>query len=429
VFAGRRQKLLDALGPDAVAIVVGHHLATRSNDTEFPFRQDSDFWYLTGFDHPSAIALFRTDGGPPFTLFVQPKDKLAETWTGYRPGLEGAKEQYGADEAFPIDDAIKEISLQIEKAKRLYHVLGREADLDRALIDALDNLRTKSKLGLEAASQIVDPRDILHEMRLFKEPAEIEIMRRGAAITHEAHHEAARICRDGVYEYELEAALGHVFRRCGGSGPAYNTILAGGANATILHYVVNDQTLRQGDLCLIDAGVELEGYASDVTRTYPVGGTFEGPKRAVYEAVLAAQNTALAACRPGTTIPEIHSQTIRALVEGMVSLGLLSGTVDDLVKDESYRDYYMHGTSHWLGLDVHDAGSYQKDGEPRSLEAGMVFTVEPGIYIPLNATAAPEHLRGIGVRIEDDVLITKGGIENLTAAIPKEVSEIEAWMK
>jgi Xaa-Pro aminopeptidase len=429
VFAARREKFLAALGPDAVAIVIGHHLAPRSNDTEFPFRQNSDFWYLTGFDHPSAIALFRTDGGPPFTLFVQPKDKLAETWTGRRPGLEGAKEDYGADEAFSNEVAVKEIPKQIEKAKRLYHVLGREPELDNALIDALDSLRGRSKAGFEAPSAIADPRDILHEMRLFKEPAEIEIMRRASAITFEAHQAAATICRDGAYEYELEAALAHVFRRRGGSGPAYNTILAGGANATILHYVVNDQPLRGGELCLIDAGVELENYASDVTRTYPVGGVFEGAQRAVYEVVLAAQFAGLEACRPGTTLPEIHQATVRVLVEGMVSLGLLSGTVDDLVKAEAFRDYYMHGTSHWLGLDVHDAGSYSVDGKPRSLSAGMVFTIEPGLYIPKDAEAAPEHLRGIGVRIEDNVLITEDGMENLTVAIPKKPAEIQAWMK
>lgn len=429
MFAARREKFLDALGPDAVAIVIGHHLATRSNDTEFPFRQDSDLWYLTGFDHPSAVALFRTDGGPPFTLFVQPKDPLAETWTGYRPGLEGAKSDYGANESYSIEQATSEIPKQIEKAKRLYHVLGREPKLDSALIDALNALRSRSKMGFEAASAIVDPRDILHEMRIFKDPAEIEIMRRAAAITLEAHRAASKICRDGVYEYELEAALGHVFRRRGGSGPAYNTILAGGANATILHYVVNNQPLRKGDLCLIDAGVELDGYASDVTRTYPVGGVFEGAQRAVYEVVLNAQAAGLAAVRPGSTIPEIHNTTIRCLVEGMVSLGLLSGTVDDLVKSETYRDYYMHGTSHWLGLDVHDAGSYQVDGKPRTLSAGMVFTVEPGLYIRKDAESAPEHLRGIGVRIEDDVLITQDGMENFTAAIPKKPADIEAWMK
>lgn len=417
------------MGPDAVAIVVGHRVVTRSNDSDYPFRQNSDFHYLTGFDHPSAVAIFRTDGGPPFTLFVQPRDRSAETWNGYRPGIEGAKGDFAADEAFPIESLLDEIPRQIEKARRLYHTLGRDAELDRCLIEALDQLRQRSKLGFEPASEIVDPRDLIHEMRLIKEPREIEIMRRAAAISCTAHQEAARICRAGRYEYELEATLGFAFRRLGGAGPAYSSIVGGGKNATILHYVTNDQKLVGGDLCLIDAGAELEGYASDVTRTYPVGGRFQGPGRAVYEVVLAAQEAGLAACRPGNNLPDIHATTVRTLIEGMVSLGLLSGTVDDLFKGEAYRAYYMHGTSHWLGLDVHDVGSYTNKGKPRILEPGMAFTMEPGIYVPIDDDAAPEHLRGIGVRIEDDVIVTKDGIENLNHAIPKRPDDVEAWMR
>lgn len=428
MFAERRKKFLESIGPDAAAIVIGHDAVPRSNDTEYPFRQNSDFHYLTGFDHPSAVALFRTDDGPPYTLFVQAKDKSAETWHGYRPGTSGAKDDFGADEAFAIDTLLEEIPKQIERISSLYHTLGRNPDLDRTIVATLDSLRQRSKLGFEPASQIRDPRDVLHAMRLFKEPGEIEIMRRAAAITCTAHQEAARLCRDGNFEYQLEAALGHAFRRLGGSGPAYGTIVGGGKNATILHYIVNNQKLRGGELCLVDAGVELEGYASDVTRTYPVGGRFQGPSRAVYEVVLAAQKAALAVCRPGTTLPKIHETALRSLVEGMVSLGLLAGTVDDLIKSEKYREYYMHGTSHWLGLDVHDVGVYTKKGKALTLDPGMVFTVEPGIYIPVDDTSAPEHLRGIGVRIEDDVLVTEDGIENFNHAIPKQPDEIEAWM-
>jgi Xaa-Pro aminopeptidase len=428
VFAQRRQQFLKSIGPDAVAIVIGQCLVTRSNDTEFPFRQNSDFHYLTGFDHPGAVAVFRTDGGPAFTLFVQPRDKSAETWNGYRPGLEGATGDFQADEAFSMDVLHKEIPRQIERAKRLYHTLGRDPAIDSTLVDTLDELRGRTKLGFAPAGELLDPRDVLHEMRMFKEPAEIEILRRAAAISAIAHQEAARLCRDGNYEYELEAALGHAFRRMGGAGPAYSSIVGGGKNATILHYISNDQKLVGGDLCLIDAGVELEGYASDITRTYPVGGRYQGAERAVYEVVLAAQDAALAVCKPGNTLPDIHMTTVRSLVEGMVSLGLLSGTVDDLVKSEAYREYYMHGTSHWLGLDVHDAGIYTVDGKPRPLKPGMVFTVEPGLYIAPDNESAPEHLRGIGVRIEDDVVITESGIENLNHAIPKKPDEVEAWM-
>jgi len=428
VFSERRQKFLKSLGPDAAAIVIGHQVVPRSSDTTYPFRQNSDFHYLTGFDHPSAVALFRTDGGPSYTLFVQPRDKSSETWNGYRPGLDGAKTDFGADASFSIDSLLDEIPKQIEKVDRLFHTLGRNAELDSSIIKSLDEQRLRSKLGFEPASQILDPRDLVHEMRLFKEPGEIEILRRAAEISATAHREAARLCRDGRYEYELEAALGHAFRRLGGSGPAYSSIVGGGKNATILHYVVNNQKLRGGDLCLIDAGVELEGYASDITRTYPVGGRFQGPGRAVYEVVLAAQEAALEACRPGTTLPEIHSTSLHALVEGMRSLGLLSGTVDDLIKDEAYRPYFMHGTSHWLGLDVHDVGRYTQKGKARTLDPGMVFTVEPGIYIAPDDENAPEHLRGIGVRIEDDVLVTEDGIENFNHAIPKKPDEVEAWM-
>ncbi len=417
------------MGTDAVAIFVGAKLATRSNDTEYPFRQDSDFWYLTGFDHPNAIAVLRTDDGPPYTLFVEPRDRAAETWTGYRPGTEGAISDHAADAANERSEFADELPKLVRGAKSIYHVLGRNEEIDRVLLTSLEGLRQQSRQGFEPAESITDPRAVLHEMRQKKSIDEIEIMRRAASISLEAHRNAAKLARDGTYEYELEAALSHTFRRRGGAGPAYNIIVAAGSNATTLHYVVNDQALREGELVLIDAGVELEGYASDVTRTYPVGGKLEGPHRAVYEIVLAAQEAALASCQPGLTLPEIHDKALRVLVEGMVSLKLLSGPIDDLIADESYRDFYMHGTSHWLGLDVHDVGRYRIDSKARILEPGMVFTVEPGLYIPGNSETAPKALRGIGVRIEDDVVITQDGVENLNAAIPKKPDELEAWMR
>ncbi|MCA9513140.1 MAG: Xaa-Pro aminopeptidase [Myxococcales bacterium] len=416
------------MGRDAVAVVVGARLATRANDTEYPFRQDSDFWYLTGFDHPDAIAVLRTDGGPPFTLFVQAREKEAEIWTGYRPGVEGAKADFGADEAFPVSELADEIPKCLAKAKRVYHQLGRDAKLDALVVGALDSMRRRSRQGVVAAPGILDPRELVHELRLFKSEDELARMRRAAAITAEAHREAARLARDGVFEYELEAVLDYTYRRRGGWGPAYGTIVAGGANATVLHYVRNDARLRAGDLVLVDSGCELEGYASDVTRTYPVGGRYSAPCRAVYEVVLEAQRAALALCRPGATLPEIHRATVRTLVEGMVSLGLLHGTVDDLVAKEAHRAYYMHNTSHWLGLDVHDAGSYTKGDDARPLEPGMVFTVEPGLYVAKDDANAPESLRGIGVRIEDDVVVTADGCENLNTAIPKRIDEVEAWI-
>lgn len=417
------------MGPDAVAIFIGARVAIRSNDTEYPFRQDSDFWYLTGFDHPDAVAILRTDDGPPFTLFVQPRDRAAETWTGYRPGLEGARDDYAADAAHAIDDLLKELPRIVEGARRIYHVLGRHSELDRRLVELLDELRRRSRMGVTPADEIVDPRSIVHEMRLLKEKDEVDLLRRAASITREGHLEAARLAHEGHFEYELEAALDYGYRRRGAAGPAYASIVGGGANASILHYVRNDQPLRDGELVLIDSGAEVEGYAADVTRTYPVGGRFSAARRDVYDAVLAAQQAALEASRPGATLDEIHDVTLRCLVEGMLGLGLLSGGVDENLEKGHYRSYYMHRTSHWLGLDVHDVGSYASGPSPRPLEAGMVFTVEPGLYIAADAEAAPEAIRGMGVRIEDDVLVTETGIENLSAAIPKDPDAIEAVVR
>jgi len=418
------------MGSGAVAVFVGARLATRSNDTHFPFRQDSDFWYLTGFDHPDAVAVLRTDGGPPFTLFVQPRDETAEIWNGYRPGVEGARESYGADEAHSIDDLLEQIPKIIERADRIYWVLGRDTRLDQKLVEGRESQRQRSKQGVVPASELLDPRSIVHEMRLVKEDAELAIMRRGAEITGEGHAAAAALAHEGTWEYELEAELASIFRRRGGSGPAYTTIVGGGANATILHYVSNDQLLREGQLVLVDAGVELEGYASDVTRTYPVGGRFEGAGKEIYEVVLAAQEAALEACRPGTTLPAIHDRTLHVLTEGLVSVGLLDGDPEELVAKEAYRPFYMHGTSHWLGLDVHDCGLYARGTDHRKLEPGMVFTVEPGLYVSARSgDDVPEVFRGIGVRIEDNVVITQDGCENLTAHIPKRLGEIEAWVR
>jgi Xaa-Pro aminopeptidase len=429
VHAERRRRFLDAMGKDAVAIVQGAKLVTRSADTEFPFRQDSDFWYLTGFAHPHAVAVFRTDGGPPFTLFVEPRDRAAETWTGYRPGVEGAVADYGADEAFPRAEFTAKLSEIVKKARRILHVLGRDPEIDAKLVGTLDEMRLRSRAGFVPASEIADPRGILHEMRLRKTADEIALMKKAAAISEEAHREAARIARGGTYEYELQAVLDYTFRRRGGSGPAYASIVGGGKNATILHYIANDQPLVDGELVLIDAGCEYAGYASDVTRTYPVGGRYTGPAAELYEAVLRAQMACLAAAKPGATLPEIHAIALRELVGGLVDLGLLAGDVSELIAREAYRPWYMHSTSHWLGLDVHDVGAYQTDGQPRRLEPGMVFTIEPGLYVAADDASAPERLRGLGVRIEDDVLVTESGCDVLTEAIPKAVADVEAWMR
>ncbi len=457
MFAERRQQLLDSMGPGAVAILVGGRLAVRSADTEYPFRQDSDFWYLTGFDHPDAVALLSTRGGPAYTLFVQPRDRTLETWTGYRPGVEGAVADYGADAAHPRDQLLEKLPDLLRGAERIYHTFGRDAEIDARLVSLQEEIRRQSRGGILPAEAIIDPRLIIHEMRLHKSAEEITLMQRAADISREAHQRAARLAWPDRFEYELEAELGHVFRARGGAGPAYGTIVGGGPNATILHYIRNDQPLKAGELVLIDAGVEFEGYASDVTRTYPVGGRFEGAARDLYEVVLAAQCAAIDAAAPRKTLPDIHSAALRVLVEGLVSLDILKGDPDELIEKEAYRPYYMHGTSHWLGLDVHDVGAYvaktatrksvaprresttadaeggsaplSPETEPRPLGAGMVFTIEPGLYVAPDDSNAPEAFRGIGIRIEDDIVVTEDGILNLNREIPKAIDEIEAWVR
>jgi Xaa-Pro aminopeptidase len=430
MYAERRKRFLDAMGKGAVAILQGARLVARSNDTDFPFRQDSDFHYLTGFDHPHAVAVLRTDGGPEYTLFVEPRDREREIWNGYRPGVEGAKTDFGANEAFPIDALDAELPRLLEHAERVFHMLGRDPKLDVKIADIFESLRRRSRQGLIPASQVIDPRSVLHEMRLIKEPGEVEILRRASVITAEGHREAARSAHEGRFEFEVQAALEYAFRRRGSAGPAYGSICGGGRNATCLHYVANDQKLASDSLLLIDAACELDGYATDVTRTYPVGGTFGGPQRAVYEVVLAAQLAALEAAKPGATLPDVHNAAVRKLTEGMVALGLLSGNVDDLIQSDAFRRYYMHGTSHWLGLDVHDVGPYTVAGKPRPLQPGMCFTVEPGLYVAADDDKAPRALLGIGVRIEDDVVITADGHENLTAPhVPKHPADVEAWVR
>ncbi len=414
------------MGENALALLLGSIPITRSNDTEFPFRQDSDFWYLTGFDHPNAIAVLRSDGGPEYTLYVEPRDPSMETWNGFRPGTEGAVRDFAADEAFATSELKKHLPELLGNVERVYHVLGRNAGVDAVLTETTESLHRRSRQGVSPPEAIVDPRRLLHEMRLFKEPAELDLMRRAAAISLEGHLEAARLARPGNYEYELQAVIEYTFRRRGARGPAYTSIVGGGANATVLHYVRNDQKLLSDSMVLIDAGCELEGYASDVTRSYPVGGRFSDAGREVYELVLAAQEAALALCRPGTTLPEIHDAAVLVLVEGMIDLGVLRGDAATLIEEERHRPYYMHGTSHWLGLDVHDVGSYRRDGEPRKLEPGMVFTVEPGLYFSPEQDEVPARHRGIGVRIEDDIAITESGHENLTEGIPKAVDELES---
>ncbi len=401
----------------------------RNADNEYVFRQDSDYFYATGFGEPAGCALLFADppaGRPRFVMFVRPRDREREIWTGRRAGLEGAKAVYGADEAHAAGEVDQKLPDYLDRAGPLWYRLGFDPAWDERVARVLNELRAKARTGVQAPGAVLDPGQIVHEMRLVKSPHEVEQLRRAAQITAEGHLGGMRDGRPGAREYQVQSEIEYAFRRRGGGGPGYGTIVAAGANACILHYRAGDAVLREGDLCLVDAGGEFAMYTADVTRTFPVSGSFSRPQREVYDLVLAAQLAALEAVQPGATIDGVHQVAVRHLAEGMVRLGLLGGSAEERVADGSYKRYYMHRTSHFLGLDVHDAGDYYVDGQSRALAPGMVITVEPGLYVAPDDAEAPEAYRGIGVRIEDDVLVTAEGCENLTAAVPKAPADVEA---
>jgi Xaa-Pro aminopeptidase len=412
--------------PNSVAVLPAAREVTRSNDTEYRFRQDSDFYYLTGFREPDAVAVVAPSKQEKYTLFVRPRDREKETWTGRRAGIEGAKEVYGADAAYSVEEFQEKLAELLAGARNLYYRLGNgNPELDQTIIRQLSAMRGRGWRGVRAPQAIVDPGTILHEMRLFKTDEEIALMQRAADIAAEAHREAMASARPGMKEYEIEALIEYAFRRAGASAPAYNSIVGAGANATILHYVSNESTLRDGDLLLIDAGAEYEGFASDITRTFPVSGRFADAQRDIYSLVLDCQEQCIRMVAPGVTMDEMHARSVEILTEGMVRLGLLKGDVKKLIEDEEYKKFYMHRLGHYLGMDVHDVGLYHTDGQPRPVEAGMVLTVEPGLYIAEDAEDIPDKYRGIGVRIEDDVLVTAEGHRVLTDKAPKRVEEVE----
>ena len=426
-FLARRRRILDALPHGAALLLPTGAEKTRSADTHYRFRPDSDFYYATGFPEPDAWALLRKGGdGPEYVLFVNPKDPERETWTGIRAGVEGAQAAYGADEAFAIGDLQDKLGPLLEPVDTLYFAFGRHPDAEPMLNALLGRLRGGRKASLGPAT-LSDAGLLLSELRLRKTPEEVAMHRRGAAITDEAHRLAMTEVRPGAHEYEIQALIEYTFRRRGAWGWAYPSIVGGGANACVLHYIENSAPFRDGDLMLVDAGAEVDGYATDVTRTSPVNGTFTGPQRDLYDVVLEAQLAACEATRTGATIDGIHDISVRILTQGMVDHGLIDGPVDAAIEAETFKRYYMHRTSHWLGLDVHDVGRYQlPSGPARPLEPGMIITVEPGLYIPPGDERAPERYRGIGIRIEDDILVTEDGHENLTGAIPKTIADIEA---
>jgi Xaa-Pro aminopeptidase len=426
VFAARRDAYMQALGPGAVAVLRSLPERLRNGDAHHVFRQHSDLIYLTGFLEPDTTLVLRPGAAADrIVMFVRPRDPEAEVWDGRRAGVEGARAQYGADAAYPAAELSAKLWELIANHNELHFCLGLDDDMDRQICAALVRLRRLEKKGKRPPLAVVDPGAALHELRLHKRPEELAALRKAAAITCDAHVLAMRQGRPGTFEHELEALIDFTFRARGGSGPGYTTIVGAGENATILHYIENRCAIAEGDLVLVDAGCEYDHYTADVTRTWPAGGRFTAPQRRVYEAVLATQKSAIAMAKPGVTLDDLHHHCVRMLTEAMLELGLLTGKLEDRITDLSYRKYYMHGTSHWLGLDVHDAGAYTRGGKPRPLAPGMVITVEPGLYIAADAGDAPPELRGIGVRIEDDVAITETGHDVLTAACPKELEAIE----
>ncbi len=428
VFADRRARLMKLLGPRAALVLASGPERLRNGDTDYKFRQDSDVLYLTGFAEAGTTVVLRPGHETPFVMFVRPRDPAAETWTGRRAGVEGAVRDHGANAAFSTAELDTKLPELLAGVDEVHFPFARESALDSMISRALARLRVAERRGRRAPSRLVDARLSVHELRLVKSPDEVAVQRRAAEITAEAHIAAMRAARPGVGEGEIEALIDYTFRRRGGAGPGYPTIVGGGANATILHYVENAAPLVAGQLLLVDAGCEVDGYTADVTRTFPVGGRFTPPQRRLYEAVLDAQLAAIAAVKPGATIDAIHDQVLVSLTGHLVALGLLVGTREDvpkLVESGAYKPFYMHRTSHWLGLDVHDVGFYSEEGAARPLVPGMVLTIEPGLYISADAENVPAEYRGLGVRIEDDLLVTPTGCDNLTRDTPKSVEEIE----
>jgi Xaa-Pro aminopeptidase len=429
VFAARRDAYMKAIGPEAVAVVRSLPERLRNGDAYHSFRQLSDLHYLTGFVEPDTTLILRPGAETErVVMFVRPRDPEMEVWDGKRAGIDGAKSIYGADAAYPAAEMPAKLSELIANHEELHYSLGLDDDMDRLITSSIARLRKTEKRGKRPPRAVVDPLVALHELRLHKRPEELNALRKAAEISVEAHIAAMRAGKPGAFEHELEALINYTFRKHGGSGPGYTSIIGAGENATVLHYIENRCAIADGDLVLVDAGCEYDHYTADITRTWPASGTFTPVQKRVYQIVLDCQVEAIEMIKPGITLDDIHNHCVRRLTEGMIALGLLGGSADDRIADQSYRKFYMHGTSHWLGMDVHDVGAYIQGGKARPLEPGMVLTVEPGLYIATDADAPPE-LRGIGIRIEDDVLVTAHGHDVLTAACPKRIDDIEAVIR
>ena len=428
-FKKRRKHLMQRIGIGNIALISSAGVRVRNRDVDYPFRQDSDFYYLTGFNEPDALAVFipgRSQG--EYILFCREFDEKKALWEGAHAGLEGAIKHYAADDSFPIDDIDDIVSGMLENKTKVFYPMGRDTDLDHSLQEWIRHIRSQSRSGVMAPAELASIEPIVHEMRLFKSAAELKLMRYAAQISAEAHVKAMQLCVAGKYEYQVEADIVHHFMQSGLRNVAYPSIVAGGKNACTLHYTENSDKLKNGDLLLIDAGAECDHYAADITRTFPISGKFSEPQALLYQLVLDAQFAAIEQIKPNVPWNAAHDASVDVLTKGLVKLGLLKGTVSKLIKNEKYKQFYMHRIGHWLGMDVHDVGDYKIHQEWRLLQAGMVLTVEPGLYIPEDCKSVDKKWRGIGIRIEDDVLVTKNGYEILTHEVPKTITEIETLM-
>ena len=430
-FQERRDRLAEEMGPHSIAIIATSAVAMRNRDADYKFRADSSFFYLTGFAEPEAVAVIETSGsmdeGYTYSLFCRERDREMEIWHGYRAGVDGAVDDYEADEAYAIDLLDEEIIEKLLDKQKLFYRLGQQADFDARVAKWLTEANGESRKGTSAPAQVIQLDRILDEMRLHKSAQEIELMQIASTISAQAHTRAMQKVKPNMMEYALEAELNYIFGQ-NGCVPSYNSIVGGGENGCILHYVENDKILKDGDLVLIDAACEYQLYASDITRTFPVNGKFSPEQKALYNVILKAQLAAIDAVRIGNSYKQPHYIAVRILVEGLLELGLMQGDVDEIIQTEVFRQFYMHGTGHWLGMDVHDVGSYKVDGNWRVYEEGMVVTVEPGLYIAPDDETVDKKWRGIGIRIEDDVVVTQNGPRVLTANVVKTVEDIETLM-
>ena len=428
-YSARRKELMSLMHSNSIAIISAAPENVRSRDTHYPYKQNVNLSYLCGFPEPESVLVLipgRAQG--EMVLFCRDKDPLRETWDGYREGPEGAVSNFGADDAFPIADIDDILPNLIEGKDRLYYAIGKDPEFDRHLMDWVNHVRNQRGNGALPPGEFVDLDHFINEMRLFKTAGELKIMRKAAEISVSAHSRAMKASKPGLFEYQLQAEIEHEFAVHGSAGAAYTSIVGGGKNGCILHYIENRDALKDGDLVLIDAGCEYQNYAADITRTFPVNGKFSDEQAAIYDIVLQAQTDAIAVIGPGIEYNKTNEATVLAITQGLVDLGILHGDVDELIASEAHREFYMHGAGHWLGMDVHDVGDYKIDGQWRVYEPGMVVTIEPGIYIAPGNPNVDKKWHGIAVRIEDDIVVTKDGNENITAGVPKKRDEIEALM-